>query len=200
MKIIGITGGVGAGKSQILSYLDEKYKAKVVLADDIGNEVKEPGEECYEKIVGLLGTGILQDDGTIDKGLMAKAIFADKELLKQVNEIIHPAVIGKIRQKAKDAEKSEVCNLFVIEAALLIGSGLEPMLDELWYIYTDMDVRISRLMSSRGYSAEKCESIISKQLTDEQFRAAADVIIDNSGDIEATYRQIDEKLSKTYGE
>lgn len=92
MKVIGITGGVGAGKSQILKYLEEKYQARILMADQAAHIVKEKGQSCYEPLVRLLGSKVLDEQGEIHKGRMAAMIFSDEKLLLQVNAIIHPEV------------------------------------------------------------------------------------------------------------
>ena len=92
MKIIGITGGVGAGKTHILAFIEEKYKARIIKTDEAAEFVRTPGHEGYERIVELLGTEILNEDKTINKNKMAAIIFADKEKLEKINEIMHPAV------------------------------------------------------------------------------------------------------------
>ena len=99
MLVIGITGGVGAGKSSVLKTLEEHCNCKLILADDVGNKVKEPGQRCYLKIIELLGKDILEEDLTINRGKMAGKIFADPETLEQVNAIIHPAVEEYILQE-----------------------------------------------------------------------------------------------------
>lgn len=190
MRIIGITGGVGAGKSRVLEYIADTYNCEIVLADDVGNEIKEPGEKCYEEIVALLGREILDATGHIDRKKMADAIFADDELLEKVNAIIHPAVIERIRQKADAASRKGKCDYFFIEAALLIECGFNDYVDSMWYIYARPEVRRKRLKDSRGYSDEKIDMIMNSQLDDEAFRAGSDVVIDNSDDFEETKWQI----------
>lgn len=197
MLTIGVTGGVGAGKSTVLNYIKDNYRAEIILADDYGNNVKEPGEECYAKIVELLGEGILSSpSGTIDREKMAKAIFADEELRRKVNDIIHPAVIQKILEDVEKIRTGGRIDYCLIEAALLIESGLYREFDKLMYIYADENVRRKRLISSRGYSDEKIDSIMATQLSDEEFRSYADVVIDNSGDSRETYKQIDAWLGR----
>lgn len=193
MKVIGITGGVGAGKSAILSYLEETYKARVILADQVANKLKEPGQCCYDAIVRLLGDSILCEDGTINRKRMGQLIFSDKDLLTKTNEIIHPAVKSYIIQQMQMA-KDEGVSYFVIEAALLIEDNYKAVCDELWYIYTREAVRRERLKESRGYTDEYITSIIEKQLPDAVFRNECDVIIDNSESLEFTKAQINAKM------
>lgn len=194
MKIIGITGGVGSGKSRVLKYIRDNYDCEIITADDIGNEVKNPGEECYKAIVDILGEGILDNDGYIDRQKMAAAIYADESLRKKVNDIIHPAVIGRIKAKGNRARSEGRPPYFFIEAALLIECGFGSYVDEMWYIYADEDVRRRRLKEGRGYSDDKIDSIMKSQLSDAEFREGSNHVIDNSGDISVTIKQIDERL------
>ena len=92
MRLIGITGGVGAGKTEILQYIKDHYLCEIYLADKVAHEIQLPGQPCYEGLVRLLGNGVLAKDGTIDRVKMAARIFRDHNLLLQVNELVHPAV------------------------------------------------------------------------------------------------------------
>lgn len=194
MKVIGITGGVGAGKSEILSYIKENYHCQVILADKVAHQVEEPGQRCYDKLVALLGREILQENGRIDKAKMAEKIFAGQEVLAKVNEIVHPAVKEFIVQEIADRRKEGKLDFLFVEAALLIEDGYEEIVDELWYIYAKEEVRRERLKSSRAYSDEKIDKILRKQLSEEVFRQHCRVVIDNSGRLEDACKQIDEKL------
>lgn len=194
MRFIGITGGVGAGKSEILAYIQKHYRCEVYLADEVAHLVKQPGTECFGKLVGLLGTEILSEDGRIDKMLMADRIFADGKLLAQVNDIVHPAVRGFLMEKLAEAQRKQEAELFFVEAALLIEAGYGQLVDEMWYIYADEEIRVQRLRTARGYSGEKIRRIMGQQLSEEMFRSKCDFTIDNSGPIEDSYRQINEKL------
>lgn len=195
MKIIGVTGGVGAGKSAILSYLEESYGAKVVLADQVSNFLKEPGQSCYQPIIDLLGSDILQEDGTINRKEMGNRIFTNERLLTRVNEIIHPAVKTYILSEI-ESERKKGQQLFVIEAALLLEAHYEELCDEVWYIYTEESVRRQRLKESRGYSDEYISHIMAKQLSEAVFRQKSDFVIDNSGTLESTRKQIDQRIQK----
>ena len=196
MKVIGVTGGVGAGKSTVLNYIEKSCNCRIIFSDQVANDIKLKGQSCYEPIVELLSEDILGDDGEIDKKKMAAKIFADKKLLSQVNAILHPAVnkyiLGEID---KEKQRGELDYLF-IEAALLIENGYDKIVDELWYIYADEEVRRQRLKASRGYSDEKIDDILKGQLSDEEFRRHADFVIDNSGDENDTKSQIDLKLGE----
>lgn len=196
MKVIGITGGVGAGKSEILTYLKERCNCRVIMADRLAETLEEPGQECYRQLVALLGGEILRADGRIDRQKMAARIFADSKLLTAVNEIIHPAVKEYILQTIETEKAADALEYLFIEAALLIEDGYDRIVDELWYIHADVDVRRQRLKDARGYSDEKIDSILKGQLSEEAFYRHCPVVIENSGTLESVYQQINEKLGE----
>ena len=197
MRLIGVTGGVGAGKTEILQYVKQNFKCEVYLADQVAHKVQEPGQPCYEKLVEMMGKGVLKPDGTIDRAVMASRIFLERELLLKVNALIHPAVQKYLLDRVKEARENPQIELFFIEAALLIETGYKEIVDELWYIYADEEVRRRRLERSRGYAPLKITQIMDKQLSEEAFRSASDFIIDNSGSLEDSFKQIDKRL-KSY--
>ena len=199
MKTIGITGGVGAGKSLVLNYIKSRYRAKIYMADDIANFLKEQGQSCYEPVITLLGEDILDEDKRIHKAKMAEKIFAKSDLLQQINAIIHPAVKEYVLSEIAAEQAKVEQDFFILEAALLIEEHYDEILDELWYVYADQEVRSKRLKESRNYSDEKIKNIMSHQMTDEIFRKHCQVIIENNGDLDEKYRQIDEKLGEYIG-
>ena len=192
MKTIGITGGVGAGKSEVLKLIAKIRRCVIVKADDLARSLEEKGEACYEPLIKLLGEEVLSDDGQIDPKKMARMIFAEgaQDLLKGVNAIVHPAVKSRILEMIDEYSASGKYDYFFIEAALLIEDHYDEIVDELWYIYADVKVRRNRLKDSRGYSDEKIDEIMDSQSSDEVFRKYCKVIIDNSGSIEDTKRQL----------
>lgn len=196
MKIIGITGGVGCGKSRILQFIKENYRCQIVLADDVGFEVEQQGEDCYRQIVDTFGTDILNVSGDIDRAALARIVFSDEEKTKQINEIIHPAVIARIHEKEEAARSEGNTDFFFIEAALLIECGFNSYVDEMWYIYSDISVRRERLKKARGYTDEKIDRIMALQLSEEEFRLNSDFVVDNSGSLEDTYEQIRTHMAK----
>lgn len=194
LKVIGITGGVGAGKSEVLKLLEECSDSRILKADEAAHEVEN--RECKKKLTALLSEDILSGDGSIDKRRMAEKIFADESLLEKVNAIVHPAVKSYILSRIEEERKKGEADYFFIEAALLIEDGYELICDELWYVYADEEVRRKRLKDSRGYCDEKTDSIMKAQNTDEVFRNHCSVVIDNSGDLSDTKRQIMAILSE----
>ena len=194
MKKIGITGGVGSGKSALLDYMKEKYGAYVIVADELAKSLEQPGEVCYEALKEAFGDGILAEDGRIDNKAFAAVIFSDEEARKKANAIIHPAVRVSIERQLKEQEEAG-CKLFVLEAALLIEEGYDAILDELWYVYVPEDLRIKRLKEQRGYSREKCISIMRGQKSDIEFRKHCLRIIDNGGELWESEAQIDAILA-----
>jgi len=194
MKVVGITGGVGAGKSQIMSYLEKNTRSIIVQADDLAKQLCRKGFPCYEPLIELLGKDTLDTDGEINKSLMASKIFNNNELLMQVNQIIHPEVKKTILTGIEFINKLAIYDFFFIEAALLIEDGYKEIVDEIWYIYASEDIRRARLKTSRGYSDAKVDSIFASQLSDEEFRNNSDFVIDNSGDLNDSISQIEERI------
>lgn len=195
MRRIGITGGVGSGKSEVLKFLREEFGAVILEADAIGHEQMEPQTPGFAEIIEVFGPGVLAADGTIDRRTLGAIVFADPALLLRLNGIIHPNVSRVIEERLAAAE-AEGRELAVVEAAILIESGLDRLVDELWYIYVEPEVRIARLMASRGYSRQKCLDIMGNQMGEEEYRRACHVVIDNSNDWEETAHAIREHCQR----
>lgn len=195
MKFIGITGGVGAGKSEILSYLGKKTGVRVMLADEIAHELMEAGTDCYKSLRQTFNDeDIWNSDGSFNREKLAKVIFSDKLKRDIMNSMVHPAVKEYvIRQQEYEKERGEL-SLLVLEAALLIEEHYDKICDELWYIYTSEQNRRDRLKASRGYSDEKIDNIFKSQLSEEEYRKYCAVVIDNNGSVEAAFEQIDKAL------
>ncbi len=195
MRFIGITGGVGAGKSEILSYLGKKTGVRVMLADEIAHELMEAGTDCYKCLRQTFNDeDIWNSDGSFNREKLAKVIFSDKIKRDIMNSIVHPAVKEYvIRQQEYEKERGEL-SLLVLEAALLIEEHYDKICDELWYIYTSEENRRDRLKASRGYSDEKIDNIFKSQLSEEEYRKYCAVVIDNNGSVEAAFEQIDKAL------
>jgi len=195
MKILGITGGVGAGKSTVLTYLFEKYRARIIQADQVAHLLEEPGQKCFERIVDLFGKELLDEKGAIDRSRLGAKVFCNPESLKRLNGVVHPAVKAYIIEEIQKEREAGQAPFVVIEAALLLEDHYDEICDEIWYVHTDREVRKQRLMESRGYTDEKSEKIMKNQLPDELFFEQCQFVVDNSSDfIENTYEQIDRGL------
>ena len=194
MNFIGITGGVGAGKSAILDYLSQKKNTRVMLADEIAHELREPGTACYQKLAKIFEhEDIFAEEGGFDRGKLAKVIFSDPQKRQKLNGIVHPAVKEYVLEQVA-IEKNNHLSILVLEAALLIEEHYDTICDELWYIYTTRDNRRIRLKESRGYSDEKIDGIFASQLSEEEYRRACRVVIDNNSSLEKSYEQIEQAL------
>ena len=168
MNFIGITGGVGAGKSAILDYLSQKKNTRVMLAEEIAHELMEPGTACYQKLAKVFEhEDIFAEEGGFDRGKLAKVIFSDPQKRQKLNGIVHPAVKEYVLEQVT-IEKNRNLSVLVLEAALLIEEHYDTICDELWYIYTTRDNRRIRLKESRGYSDEKIDGIFASQLSEEE--------------------------------
>lgn len=191
MRIIGVTGGVGAGKSTVLQHLEKAWHARLILADQVGHEVMEPGEDAYQKIVDEFGREILAEDGRIDRGILGGIVFADREKLEKLNAVIHPAVKEEILRRIAAAGSGDC---IVVEAALFLEEKYDAFCDETWYIYTNKEERRRRLKASRGYTDERIDQILKNQKSHEEFLSRCNYVIDNNGTAEDTCRQIDKRM------
>ena len=150
----------------------------------------EPGAISYVQIVEEFGKGILKEDGTINREALASEVFSDAKKLARLNEISHHNIIAEVHRRIDAFQKSDV-SFIALEAALLVESGIKLDFADMWFIYVDDETRIQRLMEGRGYSREKCLAIMKKQLSEEKFRQACTVVIDNSGDLSQTKKQVE---------
>lgn len=183
--IIGVMGGVGSGKSTVLNYLENNYEANIIEADKVAKEVMLPGNDVYNEIAKTFPEVIV--DNRIDSKKLAEIVFNDKEQLEKLNSITHPGAVKEIVSRIKSSKN----RIIVVESAILLGSGVEQYCDELWFVFCNRDTRIKRLIQTRGYSKEKCISVIESQPADEEYNKGADEFIDNSYSEENTREQID---------
>ena len=190
MKIIGITGGIGSGKSLVLNRLKEKYNAHIVEADKVAHFLQMKGQPVYNSIVENFSSSVLNDDGDIDRQKLGKIVTDNKEKLEQLNKIVHPAVKEYILKDIEEAKKNGT-GLYVIEAALLIQDGYKEICDELWCITADIKIRVKRLIENRGYSEEKAKAFIMNQPDEEFYIKNSDRVIYNDSDEGTLFLMID---------
>ena len=193
--ILGITGGIGSGKSTVTDVLKNRYGFRILKTDDMAKELELPGHIVYERLKEAFGEGILtQKDGPIDKEAFAALIYSDDDALEKANGIIHPAVWAEVGRLTEDCKGNMLTGPHAAVETALPNDYFENLCDEIWYIHVDREVRIKRLMEDRGYTYEKCVGIISNQMSEEAFRSMADEVIDNSLPVEETIKTIGEIL------
>lgn len=191
MKVIGITGGVGCGKSFIMEYLEQEYNVAVILTDLVAHELMEIGQKSYHDIVTHFGTQILKEDGSIDRQILGAIVFGNKKELEALNQMTHPNVKEEVKKRIANIKQEGKASMIAVEAALLIEEHYEEICDELWYIDAKDDVRIKRLIEKRGYTEEKCHAIMAKQLPRETFLKHCNCVIQNDTTKEDAMEQID---------
>ena len=184
--VIGITGGVGAGKSHILKHILAHYGVTVVSADETGRELMAPGKAVFEALKAHYGNDILAADGTIDRARLSEIVFENPESEKEVNAIEHPLIRDEIIEKIRRAETKIV----FLEAALLEEGDLVPLCDEVIYVQATEEERIKRLMAARAYTEEKCRKVMALQKSDAEFQRIATYVLKNNGDWKETEQSI----------
>lgn len=186
MKVIGITGGIGTGKSTILHIMQQEKGVYIVETDALAHKLMEPGQSIYNSVVEVFGTEILLSDKTINRSRLSGIVFADKSKLEQLNAIVHPAVKEYIASDM-EAKRREGCVAFyVVESALLIETGYKSVCDEIWFIFLEREERIRRLIAGRGGNREKYEKIMENQMPEEYYMKHCDIMINNGSTFEKT--------------
>lgn len=190
MKVIGLTGNVGSGKSTVAKILEQDFNARIIIADELGYMAMQPGESSYQEIVSYFGTEILDEKKEINRKNLANIVFGNDEKLKLLNSIIHPYVNRKVVEIIRETRNEKrYCYVF-LESAILIEAGYQNMCDEIWFVSADDNIRRQRLKASRNYSDEKIDSIIKKQMSSEEYSRYSKNIIYNNGNLEEIYKQL----------
>ena len=189
-QVIGITGGIGCGKSVVMDILAKEYGAAVILADSVGHDLMKPGAINYNGIVEKFGTEILLENGEIDRKKLGAIVFNNQDNLTALNQITHPNIIQETYNRIDNYMKDDNIPFVCLESAILFDTALYELCDSVWYIYANEPVRIERLMAGRGYTEEYCKTVMAKQKDETVYREKSDVIIDNSGCVEDTRKQI----------
>ena len=187
--VIGVMGGIGSGKSEVLKYMEKKHNAVIIEADKIAHDILYNDDAVKAQAKKLFPDAF--DGDEINSGKMADIVFNDPNKLEELNALTHPPTIDEIINQITNAKTKYV----VVESALFLGEEVSDLTDELWFIYCDKKERIRRLVETRGYSKEKAVAIIANQPNDEDYNSAADEFIDNTGSFDKTIEQVDFALS-----
>lgn len=196
MKVYGITGGAGTGKSEVIKMLQENFGGCVIMSDEVARELMHKGNISYQLIVEYFGRDILMDDGEIDRKKLADHVFNNKEALEKLNSMTHPYVKDEIRKLIAEAEASGECRFVALESAILLECGYEDICDEFWYVYTKPEIRRQRMKETRNYSDEKVDSVMRNQQPDEVFFEQCSFVIKNNTTLSDVYAQLKEKLDQ----
>lgn len=194
MITIGVTGGIGCGKSTVSQYLINKG-FNVIDADLVAREIVEPYEPAYCRIIEKFGEKILQSDGRIDRKKLGEIVFKDKSKLAILNEITHKLIVEEIKKRIEILNKAEVDLLF-IDAALLFETGLNNLLDEIWIIDVPEEIRIERIKRRDSITEKEIKARIENQMPRNQLLKLGTVIIDNSKEVEDLIKEIDQNLKR----
>lgn len=190
MRVIGLTGGVGCGKSTVAALINENYNALVLIADDIGALLMEPGQRCYEEIIEVFGPQVVGEDQRLDRKSLASIVFADTKKLAVLNQIVHPKVKAFIEERIKKERERGQLDYIFIESAIILKCGYESICDEFWYVSAPVEERVKRLRLNRGYSKEKIQAIMSNQNEEEEFMNACSNVIENDGELKKICDQL----------
>lgn len=196
MKVYGITGGAGTGKSEVIKMLQENFGGCVIMSDEVARKLMQKGNISYQLIVEYFGRDILMDDGEIDRKKLADHVFNNKEALEKLNSMTHPYVKDEIRKLIAEAEASGECRFVALESAILLECGYEDICDEFWYVYTKPEIRRQRMKETRNYSDEKVDSVMRNQQPDEVFFEQCSFVIENNTTLSDVYDQLKEKLDQ----
>jgi dephospho-CoA kinase len=190
MFVIGLTGGIGSGKSTVTEMLRAKGAA-VVCADGIGHEVYQPGTAALDEIVSAFGRQVLTADGQVDRRKLGSIVFADPEARRRLNAIVHPPM-RRLMAERLDKLRRHGVSVAVLEAAILIEAGWDDLTDEVWLVLVQPAVAAQRLMERSGLSAEDAEARIASQLSNEDRLRHADLIVDTGCSLAEVARRVDE--------
>ena len=187
--IIGLTGGIASGKSTAAKFLGEKG-ASVIDADKLGHRAYEPDTDAFDKVVSSFGQEVVGADGQIDRKVLGSKVFGNPEALDRLTGIIWPEIGRLVLTQFEVARGEQPDAPIVLEAAVMLEAGWEPMVDEVWVVIVDPNTAVERAISRDGVEEEAIRKRIASQLTNEERRAKADIVIDNSSDETALLTQL----------
>ena len=193
MKILGVTGGIGSGKSEVLKFLHQAYGAVITPLDEVARNLQKKGQPCFVRIVEEFGREMLGPDGELNREKLSGAVFSSPEKLELLNSLVHPQVKQWVRRDILQKEKDGV-PFYVLESALFPNVDYGDVCEEMWYVYAEESVRRQRLMASRHYTEEKIQRILESQPSECAFQDICTAVIDNTVTFENTKKQIGELL------
>ena len=197
MKVIGITGGVGAGKSTVVGILQKHYTTEYLHCDAIAHDLMERGGSAHEELISVFGEDLVNGDGTLNRSkLYERAFLGDR--VEELNACVHPKVRIYVEERIGTLKAAGFDGLVLIEAALLIEAGYQDICDEMWYVHAPVSMRRARLKANRGYSDERVDSIMEEQASEDVFFAQSDFVVYNDSPQESCEEHIIEQVEKHF--
>jgi dephospho-CoA kinase len=187
---IGLTGGIACGKSTVAAMLVRRG-AILIDADKIAREVVEPGSPVLDRVADRFGQAVLLSDGSLNRKKLGEIIFNDQKAREDLQNLLHPPIRTLMRERMRRFEQEEPKRLVVVDVPLLFESKLEWMFSEIMLVYVPRQMQLQRLMQRDGLTPEQAESRLRAQMPIDEKKSLADIVIDNSGSLEETERQID---------
>jgi dephospho-CoA kinase len=183
VKTIGLTGGIGSGKTTVAQLLEE-LGAAVIHADTVGHEVYRPDSEGWRRVTAAFGLGILAPDRSIDRKKLGGIVFSDPHALERLNGIVHPLIFAEIRRRLESLRTAGHTRPIVVEAAVLIEANWLSLVDEVWLVVASTPAVIDRVRNQRGLSTDEVSARVDAQLSDGERRRYAHVVIENTGSLD----------------
>jgi len=180
MRVVGLVGGIGSGKSTAAAMLTERG-ALVIEADAIGHGIYRAGTPGFDAVVRAFGQGIVGEDGEVDRRRLGPIVFGDPARLAELNRIVHPLIRAEIERRIAAARAEGRVPAVVVEAAILIEAGWRDLVDEVWVVVAPRERIVARLAEGRGIDRADAEARMRRQMSDDERRAAADLVIENGG-------------------
>lgn len=195
MIVIGLTGGIGTGKSTVSDYL--RKKGCIILdADDISRKMTEAGMPALSIIQNVFGDEVINSDGSLNRHKLGDIVFNNRDKLQKLQQIITTEVVDNINRKLSQLQSEHCDNIVVIDAPLLFECGMENIADENWLVISEMSVRIKRVKERDNLSEEQIIARINNQMSQEDKEKLSDYVLDNSGSLQQLYEQIDDNLER----
>ncbi len=191
--VIGVTGSIAAGKSTAVQYLVDKYHAVLIDADKVGHEVLDD-RKMRRQLTNRFGKDILDRLGRISRKKLGAIVFADPAGLRDLNSLTHPEICRRIYERTEAIRQEGMAPVVFIEAIELLRSPLKDMIDEVWVVWADDEVRLNRVMLRQNLTREEAEARLNAQFPQEELKAAADRLIDGGLPLEEEYRLLDRMM------
>lgn len=193
MYVIGVTGGIGAGKSMVSRILVD-LGAKVVDADKIARDIVKPGEPALMELVNEFGKEILTGQGELYRQKLSQMVFGDNEKIEKLNKITHKYIVERIINLVEKEKRDKRFDIIVLDVPIPVKKGFLDIADEIWVVTADKETRIERIIKRSGFTREEAEKRIASLPADEEYLEIADEVIENNSSLE----ELEKKVAKLY--